>query len=67
MIRLTWKFSNDHQWHRDFNSFGEAHDAAYNFGLYSHPQVIHVNVKDLENENITGEINLIDRRELSDC
>jgi hypothetical protein len=67
MIRLTWKFSNDHQWYHDFDSFGEAHDAAYNFGLYSHPQVVHVNIKDLENENITGEINLVDRRELSDC
>ena len=64
MIRLTWKFSNDHQWHRDFDSFGQAHDAALNFGLYTHPQIVHVHIKDLENDNATGEINIIDRREL---
>jgi len=48
MIRLTWKFSNDHQWHRDFDSFGQAHDAALNFGLFTHPNIVHVHIKDLE-------------------
>ena len=64
MIRLTWKFDNDHQWYRDFDTIKEAYDAAYDFGLYTHPRIIHVHVKDLENDSATSAVNLIDRREL---
>jgi hypothetical protein len=66
MIRLIWKFDNDHQWHRDFATHKEAFDAAYDFGLYTHPRIMHVIVKDLENETCTGSLNLIDRRDLDD-
>ena len=64
MIRLTWKFDNDHQWYRDFATIKESYDAAYQFGLYSHPRIVHVYVKDLERDCPTSAVNLIDRREL---
>ena len=66
MFRLTWKFDNDHQWHRDFESFEEAYRASYDFGLFTHPRIIHVHVKDLESDGPTASVNLIDRSELQE-
>lgn len=64
MIRLTWMFDNDHQWHRDFDTIKQAYDAAYEFGLYTHHRIVHVHVKDLNDDKCQGGVNLIDRREL---
>lgn len=64
MFRLTWTFSNNHTWFRDFESFGSAHDAALDFGLFTHPYIVHVHIKDLDFDGPTSECNLIDRREL---
>ncbi len=66
MIRLTWKFDSDHQWHRDFDTIKESYDAAYEFGLYTHPRIVHVHVKDLNDDRCRGGVNLIDRRESED-
>ena len=63
MIRLTWTFTNNHTWFHDFDSFGQAHDATLNFGLFTHPNIVHVYIKDLENDACTGSVNLIDRRD----
>lgn len=64
MFRLTWTFTNNHSWFRDFESVGSAHDASLDFGLFTHPNIVHVQIKDLENPNKV--LNLIDRRELQE-
>ncbi len=66
MIRLTWTFDNNHTWHRDFDTLQDAWSAAYDFGLYTHPRIVHVYVKDLNDDSCTSAVNLIDRRELEE-
>ncbi len=64
MKRLTWTFDNNHYKHRDFETLEECFRSAFDFGLYTHPRIVHVHVKDLENDSATSAVNLIDRREL---
>lgn len=54
MIRLTWTFDNGHQWHRDFDTIKQVYDAAYEFGLYTHPRIVHMHVKDLNDDRCQG-------------
>jgi hypothetical protein len=45
---LFWQFTNGHQWHQYFNSLAEAEKAALDFGLYTHPQINKIEIKELE-------------------
>jgi len=42
-----WEFSNHHQWHRDYETREMAETAALDFGLYTHPQIINVEIKEI--------------------
>jgi hypothetical protein len=45
---LFWSFTNGHQWHQDFATLEEAQKAALDFGLYTHPNIDKVEIKELE-------------------
>ena len=41
---LRWKFKNDHEWHRIFDTENDAVQYANICGLYSHPDIVDVRI-----------------------
>jgi hypothetical protein len=45
MFQLIWVFSNDHEWHRCFDSLHERELFIMTTGLLTHPDIVRVTVQ----------------------
>jgi hypothetical protein len=45
MFQLTWVFSNDHEWHKYFDSLAEREQFIMTTGILSHPDIVRVTVQ----------------------
>jgi hypothetical protein len=45
MFQLIWVFSNDHEWHRNFDSLREREMFINTTGLLTHPDIVRVTVQ----------------------
>jgi hypothetical protein len=45
MFQLIWVFSNDHEWHRCFDSLHEREMFINTTGMLTHPDIVRVTVQ----------------------
>ena len=45
MFQLSWVFSNDYQWHKNFDSLRERELFINTTGLLTHPDIVRVTVQ----------------------